>query len=160
MTESPIPNPRESQEDEPIAFPPAPPRRARHDGWSPARQHAFIAALLATGMVATAAKAVSMSVNSAYRLRSRAKAESFAAAWDLAIREARQRALDVAVALASNGYVAPQYYRGRFVGMRGGFDDRMLRAVLRNSGVMPDAQRQAKVTNEAVLRNFIGEPSA
>ena len=56
--------------------------RARRDGWSPERQCAFFAALYATGCVARAARSVGCSRESAYRLRARAGAESFAQAWD------------------------------------------------------------------------------
>ena len=46
------------------------------------RQCAFLAQLYATGSVSAAAKAVGMSRASAYRLRERPGAESFAFAWD------------------------------------------------------------------------------
>lgn len=58
------------------------PVRARNDGWSEGRQCAFLAQLYVTGSVCAAAKAVGMSRASAYRLRARAGAESFAFAWD------------------------------------------------------------------------------
>ena len=45
-------------------------------------QCAFLAALYAKGSIAAAAKAVGMSRESAYRLRARDGAASFAAAWD------------------------------------------------------------------------------
>lgn len=56
--------------------------RGRHDGWSEVRQCAFLAQLYLTGSVTAAAKAVGMSRASAYRLRERPGAESFAFAWD------------------------------------------------------------------------------
>ncbi len=65
------------------AFAPAP-TRARRDGWTPARQAQFIGALAETGSVAAAAARVGMSRESAWRLRARDGAESFAAAWDVA----------------------------------------------------------------------------
>ncbi len=58
------------------------PLRGRADGWSEARQCGFLVALYLTGSVAAAARAVGMSRASAYRLREREGAESFAAAWD------------------------------------------------------------------------------
>lgn len=58
------------------------PIKRRKDGWSVGRQCAFLAHLYFTGSVADAARAVGMSRESAYRLRRRAEAESFAAAWD------------------------------------------------------------------------------
>ena len=65
------------------AFVPVP-TRARRDGWSPARQAGFIGALAETGSVAAAAARVGMSRESAWRLRLREGADSFAAAWDAA----------------------------------------------------------------------------
>ncbi|MBC7985111.1 MAG: hypothetical protein H7X93_00340, partial [Sphingomonadaceae bacterium] len=52
-------------------FIPVPLARARYDGWLPARQRMFIAALSATGTVDAAARAVGMSRMSAYKLRRR-----------------------------------------------------------------------------------------
>ncbi|RVU07902.1 hypothetical protein EOE18_02170 [Novosphingobium umbonatum] len=66
------------------AFAPVP-VRGRRDGWSVGRQAGFMAALARTGSVRAAAEAVGMSRVSAYRLRERAGAESFAAAWDAAL---------------------------------------------------------------------------
>ena len=60
------------------------PTRARRDGWSAARQAGFVGALAETGSVAAAAARVGMSRESAWRLRSREGAESFAEAWDVA----------------------------------------------------------------------------
>lgn len=58
------------------------PLQARRDGWSVARQCHFLAQLYLTGSVTTAARDVAMSRASAYRLRKREGAESFAHAWD------------------------------------------------------------------------------
>ena len=58
--------------------------RRRADGWTAERQRAFIAALRSRPCIDAAARAVGMSRGSAYRLRRRAGAESFAAAWDAA----------------------------------------------------------------------------
>ncbi len=60
------------------------PTRARRDGWTPGRQAQFIGALAETGSVAAAAARAGMSRESAWRLRARDGAESFAAAWDVA----------------------------------------------------------------------------
>jgi hypothetical protein len=59
--------------------------KARHDGWTPARQRHFIEQLAATKSVTRASKAVGMSSVTAYALRKKAGAESFAAAWDSAV---------------------------------------------------------------------------
>ena len=81
-------------------WPPAPPRAprrrhvpafhpvpvgARRDGWTLERQADFIGHLAQTRSVLAAARAVSMSRESAYRLRRRAGAAGFAVAWDAAL---------------------------------------------------------------------------
>lgn len=63
------------------AFAPVP-LRYRADGWTPGRQADFLGALAETRSVAAAARHVGMTRESAYRLRERQGAESFAAAWD------------------------------------------------------------------------------
>ncbi|MFN3388890.1 MAG: hypothetical protein ACK40O_08145 [Allosphingosinicella sp.] len=64
-----------------LAFSPVP-ARARRDGWTADRQRVFIEGLAQSGCVGKAAAAAGMSRESAYRLRRRAGAEGFAAAWD------------------------------------------------------------------------------
>lgn len=59
--------------------------RARRDGWTPLRQAEFIGHLAETRCVRTAAGAVGMSRETAYRLRARDGADSFCAAWDAAL---------------------------------------------------------------------------
>lgn len=93
-------------------FDPVPPGRRRHDGWSDKRQRHFIAAIARTGCVARAAKATGMSVTSAYKLRRRPGAESFAAAWSLALADARRRAFEVAIDRAMTAVLVPRLYRG------------------------------------------------
>ncbi len=61
------------------------PLRARRDGWTPERQMLFILALRRTRSIGLAAAVAEMSRESAYRLRARPGAESFAAAWDAAV---------------------------------------------------------------------------
>lgn len=63
------------------AFAPVP-VRPRRDGWTPARQAAFLGALAETGSVEQAAARVGLSRETAYRLRRKPGAGSFAAAWD------------------------------------------------------------------------------
>lgn len=65
--------------------------RIRHDGWTVARRNRFLAALRDGASIAVAARAAGMSRESAHRLRARAGAEAFAAAWDAAQTEARRR---------------------------------------------------------------------
>lgn len=65
----------------PPAFTPVP-LRTRADGWTALRQAAFLGMLAQTRSVSAAAQSVGMARETAYRLRARAGAESFAAAWD------------------------------------------------------------------------------
>jgi hypothetical protein len=112
-------------------FTPVPLSRRRHDGWTAERQRAFIAALARTGVVAAAARAVGMGVTSAYNLRRRAGAESFALAWTMVETEARQRAFALIVDQAINGTTSPRFYRGRFVGMVHRYETQLALAALR-----------------------------
>lgn len=61
------------------------PLRARADGWTADRQARFIGMLAETGCFTAAARAVGMTRESAYRLRSRDGAASFTHAWDAII---------------------------------------------------------------------------
>jgi hypothetical protein len=59
--------------------------KARHDGWTAARQVRFIEELAATKSLARACRAVGMSRTSAYKLRDRPEADQFRAAWTKAL---------------------------------------------------------------------------
>jgi hypothetical protein len=75
------------------AFTPVP-LRYRKDGWTPMRQADFLGQLCETWSVAEAARRVGMTRESAYRLRDKPGAESFAAAWEFILAqraEARSR---------------------------------------------------------------------
>ncbi len=71
------------------AFTPVP-LRYRADGWTPVRQADFLGRLCETWSVAAAARHVGMTRESAYRLRGKCGAESFAAAWDTILAEPRR----------------------------------------------------------------------
>lgn len=144
MDESRTPPPAAAftEADAHLHFTPVPNARARHDGWSAERQRAFILALAESGVVSTAAKRVGMSVTSAYNLRKRDTARSFAAAWDIALAEARDRALAYVMDHAINGATRPRFYRGSFIGSVHGVEDRMAIAALRATfGPMPAGAR-------------------
>ncbi len=105
--------------DEPaFAFEPVPTTRTRHDGWSPERQRRFIDALANLGSVHAAARTVGSSRTGAYRLRTRPGAESFAAAWDAALSDARAQLFDTLFERATVGVLVMRRYRGEFVGTR------------------------------------------
>lgn len=113
-------------------------RRLRHDGWTPAKQELFLIYLEQIGIISAAAKAVGMSAKSAYALYNRSEAEqmldpsaeepvpSFAEAWHNAIDLGRDNARDLAISRAINGEVRPVFYRGRQVGTRTIYDNRLL----------------------------------
>lgn len=101
------------------------PVRARHDGWTPARQAAFIAALTRSGCVAESCRHVGKTPRSAYTLRERPGAESFAAAWDAALASGVRQIGDAALGRAIHGVAKPVFYRGRQIGERRHFNDRL-----------------------------------
>ena len=102
------------------------------NGWSAAVQRAFVAALARSGVVAQAARSVGRTPRSAYQLRKRAGPDSpFAHAWDVAQARACDRALDIAI----DGGMQPRrtevWHRGRHVGWRTSYDNRLAYAALR-----------------------------
>lgn len=105
--------------------------RARHDGWTPDRQTEFIEALAACGCVEEASRYVSMTATSAYRLRNRHDAKSFAAAWSAALDVGTKRLDDAAFARALNGVETPIFFQGQQIGVRRRFDERLTQFLLR-----------------------------
>ena len=96
----------------PIDFTPAA-CRARHDGWTPERQRGFIAALEQRPSVSDAAARVGKSARSAYKLRKKAGAESFADAWDRALDAAHARRIAAAnIPDILEGTLVPYFYGG------------------------------------------------
>ena len=114
-----------------LAFTPVPLERTRADGWTPETQANFIRALEAMGSVGQAVKAVGMGRRSAYRLRDRAGAESFAAAWDRALSAGRMRQFDYAMDRALNGITTVRILRGGAIDVTGGPDMDIVHAALR-----------------------------
>lgn len=147
MHDSPIPDPpeAEAEEHDPLAFVPVPLKQVRHDGWTEQRQRDFIAALAAMGSVRHAVRAVGMTKQSAYKLRDRSGAESFAAAWDIALLMRYDAVYDLAMERALKGVTTPLFYRGKQVGTRHHFDHRLAIAALNGTPPMPPALRN-KVT--------------
>lgn len=99
------------------------PARGWRDGWTARRQTIVIGVLAETGSVARAARAAGPSRESAYRLRRRADAGSFAHAWDavLAMREGREVAPrkftgDELAAVALDAPISVRMHTGRFAG--------------------------------------------
>lgn len=112
------------------AFDPVP-VRARHDGWDPDKQTAFIEALAECGCVEHACQRVGMSVRSAYALRRRADAQSFRIAWEVALEYAIQRLSDAVLSRAIHGVTRPVFFQGQQVGERRYFDERLAMFILR-----------------------------
>ena len=101
------------------AFHPVP-LRGRRDGWTPLRQAEFIGQLAVTRSVSAAARRVGMARESAYRLRGRAGAGSFAAAWDAALglpAAAPKITLPDLYQRIANGTLQPVVQRGRLLGV-------------------------------------------
>lgn len=128
-------------------------RKPRKDGWTPQRQQDFIAALAESGCVEHAAMIVSMSPSSCYRLRRSPGGESFARAWDVALRHAAEVLLDTAFDRAFRGSNEPVFDReGRAVGRRFRQNDRLTMFLLR--AYMPErfrhAHRDTRAPDEAL----------
>ena len=125
------PQPDAASPSEPGTLPRAVPLRARHDGWTPQRQHDFIAALAETGCVTEAAATVKVTPRSAYRLRARADANIFRQAWDIALDYAIRNLTDAALARSINGVARPVFYKGEQVGERRYYNERLTQFLLR-----------------------------
>ncbi|MBC7986122.1 MAG: hypothetical protein H7X93_05550 [Sphingomonadaceae bacterium] len=91
----------------------------------------FVEALAAMGTVDGAARAVGMSRMSAYKLRRRPGAESFAAAWDGALDTGRARMFDAAIDRALNGVTTLRLRLGGVIDIEHGPDRRLMMSALR-----------------------------
>jgi hypothetical protein len=91
------------------------PIRKRHAGWTAERQRKFIERLALTGNVGEACACVGVASSSAYRLRNKAGAESFARAWDAALRLCATRLAAIGLDRAVNGRVERFYKDGELV---------------------------------------------
>ena len=89
--------------------------RKRHAGWTAERQRRFIERLALTGSAGQACAAAGVASSSAYRLRNKAGAESFARAWDAALVLATTRGNAIAWDRALNGRVERFYKDGELV---------------------------------------------
>jgi hypothetical protein len=114
------------------AFTPVPRERQRHDGWTDARQHAFIEALADTGSVKAAAHRVNMTPEGAYLLRRHPEGASFRKAWEAALALGVQQLEDIAMERALYGTEVPVYSYGKLIGSRIVHNDRLLMFMLRN----------------------------
>ena len=142
-----------------LRFTPVPlQRRAR--GWTPDAQAAFIAALAQCGIVAHAARSVGCSPRSAYHLRARPGADSFAAAWDWAIEMGLDAARDRAMALIHDDAPRPLYRGRREVGYRTGPDHRIMFAALRSLAGDVEGHQGFRVGCRALLKRATDDAAA
>jgi len=154
--------------------PPAPP--ASHDevgdplaghNWTRAKQAAFLRALSATHSVSAAAKAVGLSRQAAYRLRSRLKGKAFELAWDVAFHHSYDNLAHAALERALNGVEVPVFFQGEQVGSYRKFDERLTVALLHwstqhgNVPLLgrhgPTAERHARAFEALVAKVEAGE---
>ena len=115
----------ESDNTPDIEFTPIP-LMPRRDGWTAARQRAFIAALAESGCVSEACAEVGITARSAYRLRERPEAAAFRAAWDHAQSLATVRLTALAFERAIHGSAECFYKDGELVAERRKPSDRLL----------------------------------
>ena len=138
------------------------PRRARHDGWTPKRQRAFIAALAETGSVSQAAAAVNMSSEGAYYLRRQPGSDEFGAAWDSALDFGADIVDGKALERSIQGVPVPIFHGGRQVGERRVFNERLTMFLLqhrkpakyghaKNGDLSADERQRAESIREEAL---------
>lgn len=116
------------------AVSPETPEATRHDGWTPARQAAFLRELSATHCVTAAARAVGMGRQSAYKLRARLQGQPFDKAWEAAFLNRFDVLAEAALDRALNGVEVPHYYNGELIGTSRKFDERLTMALLAMRG--------------------------
>ncbi|HXH52268.1 MAG TPA: hypothetical protein VNH53_02405 [Sphingomicrobium sp.] len=122
-------------------FTPVPRKCARHDGWTPTRQRAFIAALADTGSVSRAAAMVNMAPEGAYQLRRHPEADGFRRAWEAALDCGVAKLKDIALERAIHGYLVPCFVGGKLIGWRRKHNDRLLMFCLRHYGEDAEGRR-------------------
>jgi hypothetical protein len=120
----------QGSDDAADALLPATSSSARHDGWTPAKQAAFLRELGATHNVSAAARAVGMSRQSAYRLRARLRGTPFDKGWEAAFVSRFDVLAEAALDRALNGVEVPHYYNGELVGTSRRYDERLTLALI------------------------------
>jgi hypothetical protein len=121
------------------------PLRYRADGWTPMRQADFLGRLCEAGSVAAAARHVGMTRESAYRLRAKPGAESFAAAWDAILTKRHRPRIFTPDQLwhrAFYGTLKPVMRGGKHVAtLHSPDNDSVLRLYRRAMGIRRDLRR-------------------
>lgn len=116
---------------DPLAFMPVP-VATRHFGWSAERQAIFIRALAETACVSDACEAAGVTPRSAYRLRTRAGAESFDRAWRQALVIGAHRLTTIAFERAIHGSPRSVWRKGVVIGEERVPSDRLLMYLLQH----------------------------
>lgn len=125
------------------------PVRPRHDGWTAEKQRGFIEALADTGSVRAAAVAVDMTEQSAYRLRRRADAAAFDAAWEAALERGMALLSSTAFERALHGTIRTRWWRGEMVAEERVYSDRLLIWLLKHGrGVLGRADERRKLRGD------------
>jgi hypothetical protein len=110
--------------------PDAPDKPPRENGWTLAKQAAFLRALSASHSVSEAARIVGKSRQSAYQLRSKLKGQPFDLAWEVAFHHSYDVLAHTALERALNGVEVPVFFQGEQVGAYRRFDERLTVALL------------------------------
>ena len=110
--------------------PPSPQFLNSPDRWNKPKMALFLRELAATHCVGSAAKAVGMSRQSAYRLRNRLKGEPFDVAWEAAFQHGYDVLHQAALERALHGWEEPVFYKGEQIGTRQRFDLGLTRFLL------------------------------
>jgi hypothetical protein len=100
----------------------------------------FLRVLAATQCVASAARAVGMGRQSAYKLRNRLKGEPFDIAWEAAFQHGYDALHQAALERALHGVEVPIFHKGEQVGARRHFDERLTTFMLARRNIQ-GAQR-------------------
>lgn len=112
------------------ASPATPSTAERRDGWTPAKQAAFLRELGATHNVSAAARAVGMGRQSAYKLRARLRGTPFDRAWEAAFASRFDALAEAALDRALNGVEVPHFYNGELIGTSRKYDERLTLSLL------------------------------
>lgn len=140
-----------------IRFTPVPRLRQRRNGWTEARQRAFIAALARCASVAAAARAVGMTPRSAYRLLDADGADDFARAWDEAVDMGFARVQMRSLERSLNGDWVPIYRRGKLWRVEYRHCDRLAIALLSSQDRDVDGHRLHAASRRRQLRQDFAE---
>jgi hypothetical protein len=110
----------------PLAFTPVPRKTKPNAGINALRQRQFIAYLTGNGSVAMSASAVGVSASAFYQLKKAEGAESFSAAWDIAIDMGSRRVLDTLMDHAIHGVPEKLIKDGKVILERRRFNTRAM----------------------------------